>query len=118
MRFPSVNKIMAIGLTKEQATEVRKRLEEGYAGIVADTVFDPVDAALNYADDFLQRLGKSHGVEYIRHKDDSQHQVYGVSYLNVGEAYYPTILFDHARGTFSIGAWGDMMERAKEGTYL
>jgi len=115
MRFPSVNKIMGIGLTKEQAKAVRQRLEEGYA---AAEGHGPVDSALNYADELLQQYGKTHGLEYIRHKDDGMHEVFGVDYLNTGDTYGWTLLFDHSRGTFSVGCWGDIVERAPEGTYL
>jgi hypothetical protein len=41
----------------------------------------------------------------------------GLSYLNEGDTYSETLLFDSESNTFSIGSWGDVVEkRQAEGT--
>lgn len=42
---------------------------------------------------------------------------HGVSYLNTGDTYGRTILFQSNSGRWSVGCWGDIVERAPEGRY-
>lgn len=41
----------------------------------------------------------------------------GISYLNTGDTYAPTILFRSNSGRFSIGDWGTIVENAPAGRY-
>ena len=52
-----------------------------------------------------------HGVEYIRHKKDSSKFAFGIEYVNMGDTYRTTLLFDHAVGSFKVGSWGDIVEK-------
>ena len=60
----------------------------------------------------LNAEAETFGVEYIAHRDDGcrvgdQH---GLEYLNTGDTYAPTIIFDHARGSWRVTSWGDIVE--------
>lgn len=54
---------------------------------------------------------RTHGVEYISHKDDTFRESYGLSYCNTGDTYAPTLVYDHSRGTYRVTSWGDIVER-------
>lgn len=57
------------------------------------------------------------GVEYIGHKDDSYTRIYGLDYINLGDTYRYTIIFDHAKGKFILSTIGDLIE-GKEDKYI
>lgn len=52
-----------------------------------------------------------HGVEYLRSNCDTFRSVNGIEYVNMGDPYRMTLLFDHASERFSVGCWGDVVER-------
>jgi hypothetical protein len=59
----------------------------------------------------LDSIAETCGVEYIAHKDDTFHEVHGLEYLNTGETYTPTIVYDHSRKRYRVSSWGDIVER-------
>lgn len=58
----------------------------------------------------LNAEAETHGVEYIAHCDDSWRETLGLKYLNTGDTYTPTLLFDHLRGSWRVCSWGDVVE--------
>ena len=52
------------------------------------------------------------GVEYIAHRDDgfSADDQHGLEYLNTGDTYATTIIFDHARESWRVASRGDVVE--------
>jgi hypothetical protein len=38
-------------------------------------------------------------------------------YINMGDTYAATLLYNRETGQFTVGTWGDIVERAPEGTY-
>jgi len=57
----------------------------------------------------LERLNAllcCYGVESIVSRQNVR-----TSYLNTGDAYAPTICYNHSRGTIAITSWGDIVER-------
>lgn len=50
------------------------------------------------------------GVEYIASEDDDVFGSHGAYYVNLGDAYTPTILYDCARGSFQVTSYGDWVE--------
>jgi hypothetical protein len=64
-------------------------------------------AALKRMNDVLETFG----VEYIQSSQDTQYGSEGLSYLNTGGPYVPTVIYDHGKGKWIIGAWGDIVER-------
>jgi hypothetical protein len=57
------------------------------------------------------------GVEYIAHKDDTFRSTYGLEYVNHGDTYVTTIIFDHWKHTWNLCSWGDIVE-GREGKYV
>lgn len=59
----------------------------------------------------LDSIAGTHGVEYIAHEDDASHGVYGLWYLNAGDSYSATIIYDHRVSRYRVASWGDIVER-------
>lgn len=104
MNLPSIQTLSAI--TKSPKT-LRKALEA-----FRDDK-ETLRATMERADELIG----GHGVEYIRHKKDTMRTVYGLDYVNMGDAYTTTLLFDHATESFKVGPWGNIVETAPDGTY-
>lgn len=56
----------------------------------------------------LNEVLEMHGVEAIWGVDEFWPAAY---YLNAGDTYIPTILFNRITGAFSLTCWGDFYER-------
>lgn len=58
------------------------------------------------------------GVEYIAHKDDGCRigDQYGIEYINQGDTYVTTILYDHFKGSWRLIDWGSIVE-CRPGAY-
>jgi len=118
MRLPTANRLARIGIDRATAKGIRRALETAFADPEGDlSTSDHVTNGLTAADEILQKAGLSHGVEYIGHSDDSQHEVWGIEYVNMGDTYRVTLLFDHYRNQFDVCSWGDIVETAAEGAY-
>lgn len=50
------------------------------------------------------------GVEYISHKDDRFNYQRGLSYINQGDTYTTTIVFDHYSHNWRVIDWGSIIE--------
>ena len=50
------------------------------------------------------------GIEYIAHRNDSWREDFGLEYLNTGDMYTPTLIFDYARDSWCVASWGDIIE--------
>lgn len=88
---PSVARMVKeLGVTKAQATELKQLMNEGY-----------VYLTLNRADVMLN----GHGREYLLAAYSS-----GVEYVNKGDTYAATLMFDFAKNKFLVGSWGDLVE--------
>jgi hypothetical protein len=64
-------------------------------------------AALDYADELLG----GHGIEYIASEQDTMRSREGIEYVNMGDTYDTTLIYDYKTGRFYVGAWGDWVER-------
>ena len=84
--------IMRLKLTKEQATELKGMMDRGL-----------VFATLDRANELLD----GHGREYLYPVGNYE----GVEYINKGDTYATTLMFDFAKDGFAIGSWGDLVER-------
>lgn len=84
--------IQRLKLTKEQATELKGMMDRGL-----------VFATLNRANELLNGYGR----EYLTPTDRYE----GVEFVNMGDTYATTLMFDHAKDGFTIGNWGDLVER-------
>jgi hypothetical protein len=71
-------------------------------------------------DQLLERaniLVGGYGVEYISHRNDTMRDRLGLEYVNLGDTYDVTFVWDHNLGRLRITSWGDIVERAREGVY-
>jgi hypothetical protein len=52
------------------------------------------------------------GVEYITHKQDgyTRPEMKGIEYINLGDTYATTILYDHGRDSWRLTDWGSIVE--------
>jgi hypothetical protein len=50
------------------------------------------------------------GVEYISSVNDDYSEVYGLDYVNLGDTYTPTVIFDHNSRKWRFTSWGDIVE--------
>ena len=103
MRLPSI-KTIETGLSVDHRTAMRvhKEMTDLRNGRTPDE-----RVALQCIDDLIG----GHGVEYIRSSQDTMRKADGLEYVNMGDPYRATVLFDHAAGTFYVGCWGDWTER-------
>ena len=97
MRFrnpgPSVARMVKVlGLSKADASALKALMEEGY-----------IHRTLERADKVLDGFGR----EYLTPSDGGN----GVDYVNMGDAYVPTLMFDYKTSRFVAASWGDLVER-------
>lgn len=59
----------------------------------------------------INEILRGHGVEYIRTYVDSETKVYGIDYVNMGDLYIPTILFDYRLQSWRVSDVGSIIER-------
>lgn len=119
--IPSVKTLQtALSLTRPDALRLRKLLEgrldpESFASVQQWRAqcfhwpprrFEMVLCAAN------EILG-THGVEAIEGTEhvDNYSGCFCVSYCNTGDTYAATLLYDHRTGRYSVGSWGDVVER-------
>jgi hypothetical protein len=93
-------------LKKNQLKDLSKRL---YA---AEGRPKAVDRVLGEANDLLSGFG----VEAVRgnyHVDNHYYEIVGL-YVNMGDTYNATILYDTDRQKFYVTSWGDWVEQNQE----
>jgi hypothetical protein len=64
--------------------------------------------------ELLNSILRCFGVEYIPRKEDTQHETLGISYLNLGDTYISTVIYDHKEDKWMICSWGDIIEEKPE----
>ena len=69
-----------------------------------------VDKRLHYHFSALDALLQTQGMEYVAHRLDDRHGSHGLTFLNTGDTYTATIIYDHHRGTLAVTSWGDIVE--------
>lgn len=95
---PSVQRMVDfLKISKGDAAAVKARMD---AGAPYQNILEEADRLLN-----------GHGVEYIQSHADTMRSQDGLSYVNMGDTYDTTLLYDHKTGRFSVGSWGDIVER-------
>jgi hypothetical protein len=61
-----------------------------------------------------KRFSLGYGIEGFCNQSNGRD---GVTYINVGDPYVLTVLFESNTERFSVGTYGRIIERAEEGTY-
>jgi putative sterol carrier protein len=64
-------------------------------------------AALDYANQLLD----GNGIEYIPSEQDTMRSRAGLEFVNMGDTYDTTLIYDFSTRRFYVGAWGDWVER-------
>lgn len=59
----------------------------------------------------INALIGGHGVEYIGAEGDRVFMSYGIEYVNTGDTYNATVIYDYKTGRFSVTTVGDVIER-------
>jgi hypothetical protein len=60
----------------------------------------------------IDKILKTHGVEYAAHKNDTYRNAYGLLYCNTGDTYAMTVIWDHKRQNYCVSSIGDIVEKA------
>jgi hypothetical protein len=96
-----LSQLAEYGLTRGQAAHLR-RLMSGAETTTA------IDAALETANVYLT----AHGIEAVRDGGWSNYWLdTGLLYVNMGDCYIPTIIFDSRKQRFECCCLGDIAER-------
>lgn len=59
----------------------------------------------------MDMICETHGIDYLTDKRDNFRHSHGIEYLNTGDPYTPTIMYDWHKDRWIVGAWGDEVER-------
>ena len=68
------------------------------------------DAEINGTLKTVSILLHGYGVEYVPSRLDTYAKAVGLEYVNMGETYAPTIIYDCLHRRFICASWGDIIE--------
>jgi len=91
-----------------------KRIEEGLqiSRQQAQAIKDAMnDGKPNKALRLASEATGNFGVEYIESDQDTMRSREGIEYVNTGDTYNTTLIYDYKTGRFYIGSWGGWVER-------
>ena len=95
---PAAKIARELNLHEDTAKAIRERIKKGYKNTPNQ---HPSHDAAEFMDD-LNKLGEFMGVESCYPKRPELH------YLNAGDTYNATLIFNYATGSVRIGCWGDI----------
>src|SRR5437867_6261923 len=76
---------------------------------------DPrTDLEINDTLETVSVLIHGYGVEYVPSRQDTHGRGRGLEYVNMGDTYAATILYDCLHKRFVCGSWGDIVESQPE----
>jgi hypothetical protein len=84
--------VKVLGLSKADASALKALMEDGYVHRVLDLANKVLDG---FGREYLTPLGGGNGVDYV----------------NRGDTYDTTLMFDYEKGRFVVSSWGDIVER-------
>lgn len=67
-----------------------------------------VDRVMHVLDGMLH----GYGVEAINEVHESYFEFTGIEYVNMGDTYALTVMYDHRSGSWRVQSWGDAVENA------
>ena len=114
MRYPSVKTIMGrLDMGKDAAKYVRSLMDETRE--LTQTEIDSLPHRgrnVEVVMELFHRVLDGYGVESIRDSDywDSYYADNRIMYVNMGDTYHTTILFDTKHNRYYVGSWGDYIE--------
>lgn len=78
----------------------------GGVNVTARTTYDLINTILKVAN----KVMGGYGVEYLRSSDEDPYSASGIEYVNMGDTYYSTLMYDWDKKKFIAGSWGDQVE--------
>jgi hypothetical protein len=93
---PPVAALSRLGIGRLDALNLRRMMETSGSRSVLDHARRCMDAPGD--------------VEYIRDRNDVYARA-GIEYVNTGETYTPTLLYDRKLGRYYVRSWGDHVEQ-------
>jgi len=84
-----------LGISSADAKTLKKKMDA-----------ESVEDALAFADKAMNGFG----VEYIASSEDTMRTPDGLDYVNMGDTYDTTLVYDHGKGKYLITSWGDIVE--------
>lgn len=111
LKFPPTDQIVSeLRITAKQARAMRDLVESDWITAYEDDTGYGRSGHWSHLIVWLMGklsdVGEFHGAESLY---PEQPNIY---YLNAGDTYATTLLYDHDEMEFSIGCWGDLMEGA------
>ena len=109
-----------LNITIEQAIQVKGVIEGNIDPLSFESVTRWVGRCYNMPSKFelkleaLNEIIEGYGIEYIQHKDDTFTDPQGLTYVNLGDTYANTIIFDHSCNSFKLCSFGDIVESDTE----
>lgn len=58
----------------------------------------------------INHILEGYGIEYVETVDDTFNEPQGLSYVNLGDTYINTVIFDHSCNKFKYCSYGDIIE--------
>ena len=58
------------------------------------------------------------GVEYCESIDDDYFKQYGIEYVNTGDVYNATIVYDYSNGRYYVTTMGDYIESQPDNRFI
>ena len=116
MNAPSIKTLMRIrGMTPQTAARLRFYIHGGPMPVTSLTDGWPrSDRILQACNDDID----AHGVEYVwDQRLGDPNGCWGhprLAYVNQGETYATTLMYDYLTGTYRVGCWGDVAARLGE----
>ena len=112
-----INKIAELlNISIEQANQVRQIIKGRLDPLSFKSVQSWVDQCFNMPSKLELKLCAINeviggfGVEYTESVNDSYTDKQGLDYINLGDTYTCTVVFNHSTNKFSCTSWGDIVE--------
>ena len=109
-----------LNITIDQATQVKGVIE----GTIDPFNFKSVDKWIDQCYHFpnkaelklkaINEIIGGYGLEYIQHVTDSFKNLQGLNYVNMGDTYTNTVIFDYKLNSFRLCSYGDIVESDME----
>jgi hypothetical protein len=88
--------MMGLGILPAKAKALKEMMSAGRS----------VTSVLTAADKMMDGFG----VEYIASAHDTMRTPDGLEFVNMGDTYNETLVYDHGKGKYVVTSWGDIVE--------
>lgn len=118
IKFPSIKTISKkLAIDIEAAKTVRGLIDGSFTTKAIDKLIKETNthpSFLTYSIlDAICRIIGGFNVDYIDHNKDNYRNLFGIEYINQGDVYINTLMFDYKKERFFISSVGDIIEKRK-----